>query len=395
MRKVILMTALFAFVISVSAYAAVWTPKAPDPNLWPYADGPAGETVILPHTQFRMGGAVGTYEGDVAIYSIGGRSGPAYTGYPNNRQSHFSIYFPATDTWISADGTDDTDNGDGTWTSVGLTGYNNANGTNSPLAGQGTGYVCDQAFFYGGNAYVFGGYPQWGGNMAKYTVATNSWSQVALGDNDGLYLDGGGLIGSHWYKVHRADALMDYDASTDTFGPDIAIAGLLDPKSGASSGVIGSKLYIVDTWEADTPGVVYEIDPIAGTVVEKAAAPIPVKEAGTVVFNGRLYLLGGNKTSDYNKGIVAIQIFDPALNTWFLSPDTLPSPRWGMLAEIAAASDPLLYVGNGHQLEPSGTEAYDDLWSTPIAGIAIPEPGTMMMLGSGLLGLLAFLKRKK
>jgi hypothetical protein len=402
MKKLIVITFVIALTAVAAPVLAQWTPLPADPSLWPYADGPTVETVVLPHSVYRMGSAVGMYEGEMAIFSGGGRAGATYSlgapdtdpRYWDNRQSHFSIYRTSVG-WISADGTDDTDNGDGTWTSVGLTGYNNANGTNSPLVGQGTGYTMDQSFYYDGAFYIFGGYPQWGGNMAKYDIATNSWSQVQYGNNDNLYMDGGGLIGSHFYKVRNAGNLMDYDAATDTFGADIAIAGLIDPQYGSCSGVIGDKLLIVDTSAAATPGALYEIDPGTATVTTKASALIPVREAASVVHDGRLYVLGGRMEGGNDTAISRIQCYVPELDAWFFSAVDLPDARSGFLAEIM---DETLYIGNGfNNLTEENAGVLDDFYSIGMADVSqlIPEPSTIMMIGSGLIGLLALLKRKK
>jgi len=96
------------------------------------------------------------------------------------------------------------------------------------VVSRGAGYVADQGFNYDNAVYVYGGYPQWGGQMARYDIPSNSWSHVALGDDDGLYTNGGGgLIGNQWYKVHREGFLMHYNAATDTFEADISITALL------------------------------------------------------------------------------------------------------------------------------------------------------------------------
>ena len=384
-------------VAAASAAFAQWTPLAPDPGLWPYADGPTVETVTLPHLTYRLGSAVGVYDGNVAIFSCGGRGAVTYSRdaagtdpkYWDNRQSKFSIYTPGIG-WVGADGTDDTNNGDGTWTSVGLTGYNNGNGTNSPIVGNGTGYVGDQAFYYDGGFYVFGGYPQWGDVMAKYTVATNSWSAVALGDNDGLYMDGGGLVGSTWYKVHKTDYLMAYDCSTDTWGPDVNIVGLTDPQFGAAGVGIGSNLYVVDTDAAATPGALYIIDPVAGTVTNGAATPLPVREGVAVEYNGKLLLVGGRSGATNDTAVHYIQIYDPVSNTWTNSAVTLPSARSGLLAEVIGDT---LYVGNGFNASADTPGLIDDFWSIGMNEV-VPEPGTFMLIGSGLLGLW-FFRRKK
>lgn len=388
-----------------------WISQPGDPSLWAYADGPLVDNVALKNITYRMAGVVAEIDGEEALFSVGGVSLSTYSKflpgtdpkYWGNRQSHLSIFTPVEfdgnlgGMWNSAFGGDDIDNGDGTYTSLGLTGYNNANGTDSPLVGQGTGYVADQGFYYDGAVYVFGGYPQWGGNMARYDIVGNSWSQATLGDNDGLYMSGGGLIGSNWYKVHKAGYLMDYDAFMDAWNPDITVTdaatGLIplpNPGFGASSGVIGNKLYVADTYDA--AGALYEIDPGAGTFVQLAAPSTPVGQAGSVVYNGRLFLLGGRTEGAGSSNIDKIQYYQVATGTWHTSSTTIPTARSGFLAEIVNGN---LYVGNGYADDGVTADTVDDLWVMDMDDIAVPEPSTMLLLGSGLLGLLAILRRKK
>jgi hypothetical protein len=382
------------------------------------------ENVDLKQLVYRMGGAVATIDNVERLVSVGGVALPTYSKfapgsdpkYWGNRQSHFSIFTPIAWTngadsglggiWDSAFGGDDVGG-----VAVGLCGYNNGGGTASPVVGQGTGYIGDQSFAVDSDAdgtdeiYVFGGYPQWGGDMARYDPDTNSWSAQEIGDSDGLYMDGGGLIGTHWYKVHKEGFLMHYDATpgTDAWAADIACndaaTGLIpvpDPKFGAGSGVINGKLYIVDTYDA--AGAVYEIDPGAGTWTQKASTPLPRGQAGTVVYDGKLYLIGGRSGGANTTAKRTIQIYNPANDTWYMSPCTIPGDpiadkgRSGMLTEIVGGQ---LYVGNGLNALDVDIAVIDDLWRTPIADITIPEPSTMMLLGSGLIGLLALLRKKK
>ena len=393
--RFVLLAGLTCLGLSSPAGAdSFWTPLDADPALWPYADGPTVQTVALPNSVYRMAGVVGTYEGEDAIFSVGGRTRTTYyvgeTGtsepYPDNRQSHFSIFRPGTG-WLSADGSDDVDNGNGTWTSVGLAGYNNGSGTQSPTAGQGTGYVADQGFLYGNAMYVFGGYPQWGGQMARYDLAGNRWSQVALGDDDGLYTNGGGgLIGDRWYKVHRAGALMCYNPTADAFEADVVVPGLVDPGFGAGTGVIDDLLYLLDI-----DGSLYAIDPAGGSVVKKATAPLAVREAGTVVWGGKLFILGGKTDSSNVTSVDRIQIYDPQTDAWGFSIVTLPSARSGMLAEVLGET---LYVGNGlNDLDGDSLAVLNDFYAASMQDVStpIPEPAGVSLLA---LGALAILRRR-
>ncbi|MGR8918848.1 MAG: hypothetical protein ACU85V_04465 [Gammaproteobacteria bacterium] len=397
---------ILAGLLAAPQVFADWSALGADPSLWPYADGPTQQSPALPHPVYWMGSAVGIYQGSPAIFSVGGNATVDYSRdapgsdprYWGNRQSHFSIFRPDAG-WISADGSDDTANGDGTWTSVGLTGYNNGNGGLSPTVDQGTGGVSDQAFVHGGSLYVFGGYPQWGGQMARYDIAANSWSQVARGDDAGLYGSGGGVVGDAWYKIRGDGALLRYDLATDTFDADVAVPGLLAPASPDASGVYGGAAgsWVVDglLYVLDRAGSLQVIDPVAGTRSAGAAAPMAVSHAGTVAFEGRLYALGGRIDGDRTRPSDRIQIYDPGTDSWTFSTVRLPDARYGALAEVLGDT---LYFGNGAVTDAAGVQqAIDDFWSAPMSAVAtaVPLPPAGLLLGGALFALAGRLGRRR
>jgi hypothetical protein len=370
-------------VVCSSASAVNWIAKTGDSSFWPYAD--SSDVGKEPGPTYRMTGAVyGTN-----MYSIGGYS------LISGSTANFSYYNTLTDSWVSADGSDDTNNGNGTWTSVGLTGYNNGNGNLSPVAGNGVGNVIDRSFSFGDGIYVYGG--TMGGVMARYDVPSDSWSVLNSGGAAGR--SGGALIGSHYYQVRSAGLLLDYDAGTGTFGADISIPGLPEPFVYAPSGAIGGKLYVVDTYDAPvgSQGITYEIDPVTGTYVAKAAIPTPVGQCGSVVYNGMLIIMGGRTAGGGASACDLIQIYNPATDSWYVSTDKMPNlanqgvtNRSGFLAEVVGNT---LYVGAGYL-----TAGYvaTDLWACDITQIdgVIPEPASILLVIAGVLPILHFLKRK-
>jgi len=397
MRKVLTVMAVVVIVAIVGPVAAQWIPLPGDPGLWPYGDGPVPPPVP-PLNTYRLASCVGwnPLEGEVQIYSVGGNrladipGGPGGGLYNGNRQSRFSIYSPTFNSWVSADGT----------TPGGLVGYNNGGGALDPTVGQGTGYVVDRGAYFNAFVYVFGGYPRWGGRMDRYDIVNNTWTSVAKGDDDGLYNNGGGsIVGTSFWKVEVAGELMEYDLLTDTFVDyDLItvgyqgkpIPGLVNPQIFAAAATIGNKLYIVDTDAA--AGALYEIDPIAGTVVAKASTPTPVREAGSVVWNGRLYLFGGRTGAANTTATTLIQVYDPVGNAWYNTTVALPSARSGFLAEVVGDT---LYIGNGLD-NNAAPGVLNDLWTINMNQIQlIPEPGTLAVVGLGLLSLLGLRRGKK
>ncbi len=365
----------------VAPAPGAWTPLTGDPGLWPYADG--GDPT-LPFNTYRMGGAVGMYQGAVCIFSVGGRNFQAPAGYAVEHQSRFSIYDPTTDSWVAADGTDDIDNGDGTWTSVGLCGYNNGRGGLSPVADDGVGVVMDQVFYVDGAVYVCGGESTGtvGGKMAKYDIASNVWSYTdELGDDEGVCrVGGGGLVEGHWYKVHTPDYLMRYDCATDTWQPDVHVPGLPVPQPYAPSGVIGRRLLIVDTFDLDngdgTFGKLYVIDPVVSTLEIKPGPDVAIGQAGSIVWKGKLWLFGGRTAGAADSATDLIQYYDPVIDDWLTAPIRCPNManegvpnRSGHVCELIGDT---VYLGNGLS---DGGVMMNDLWSLNMTSMGLERHG--------------------
>jgi hypothetical protein len=382
MRRFNLLIIVLATVICSSALATNWISKIADSSFWPYAD--SSDAGKEPGPTYRMTGAVlGTN-----MYSIGGYS------LISGSTANFSYYNTLTNAWVSADGSDDINNLNGTWTSVGLTGYNNGNGNFSPVAGNGVGNVIDRSFGFGDGIYVFGG--NVGGKMARYDIPSNSWSLVDSGGIAGN--SGGALIGSHYYQIRAAGSVLDFNANTNTFNADIGILGLPNVSMYSPAGAIGGKLYVVDTYDAPVGfrGITYEIDPVTGIFAAKATIPTPVSQCGSVVFNGLLVIMGGRTSGGGGSACDLIQIYNPATDSWHVSTDTLPNlanqgvaNRSGFLAEVVGNT---LYVGNGYLA--SGSVGID-LWAYDIRQInGIPEPASILLVMAGVIPILHFLRRK-
>ncbi len=141
----------------------------------------------------------------------------------------------------------------------------------------------------------------------------------------------------------------------------------------------------------DRDGSLYEVDPVAATVASRAPALDEVYLAGTVVYDNKLFVLGGRlDLGDLTANSDRIQIYDPETDSWGYSTIELPDARYGMLAEVV---EDTLYVGNGKTVLPGDTAViFDDFYSISMAEVATvaPIPGGFLMLGSALLGLVGF-----
>ncbi len=130
-----------------------------------------------------------------------------------------------------------------------------------------------------------------------------------------------------------------------------AVGGLhLDPPSGSGSGPVGTlEVY----------------DPATNTWQTKAPMSTPREYVGAVAIDGKLYVVGGERSGFPDAESTKLEVYDPSTDTWTRKAD-LPLPRrfFG-----AAALDGILYVVGGwdENYEDTGTlQAYDpatDTWT--------------------------------
>ena len=114
------------------------------------------------------------------------------------------------------------------------------------------------------------------------------------------------------------------------------------------------------------PRRLWVYDPESNTWdASKARIPTKREHLAVAVMDGRLYVVGGRWRGIGN--LAALEIYDPATDTWRRGPD-MPTPRGGL---TAAAAGQQVHVTGGEAFSPGRTfgqhEAYDpkiDRWST-------------------------------
>ncbi len=205
---------------------------------------------------------------------------------------------------------------------------------------------------------------------------------------DAVYLDGaiyvvGGLGGDRRFDTK----CYKLDIASGNWTVDFTL-----PVQRALSAVqaVNGKIYIIGGYNATNPfsvqAPVIEYDPATSTLTPKANMPLPVYGAGSFVYDGRIWILGGGTTS-FTTSCTTIQIYDPAANTWTVSSSTTPYTVWGQ--GVAAVDNIVLHVGgcrytNGQGLYGAwaykGTVVGDEItW----AQIADYPDGSIMRYAAG------------
>ncbi len=170
----------------------------------------------------------------------------------------------------------------------------------------------------------------------------------------------------HLYVFGGGDADLKYDtkcyklnASTGLWS---AIAPLPIRRVMSTVQTVNGKIYIIGGHSALTPtftvqAPVLEYDPVANTYIPKANTPKPVFGAGSFVYNGRIFVLGGGTTA-FTTSIDTIQIYDPASDLWTVSTTKTPYPA--LTSGVAAVDNTVLFVGG---VRYNGTQGTFGAWA--------------------------------
>jgi N-acetylneuraminic acid mutarotase len=178
-------------------------------------------------------------------------------------------------------------------------------------------------------------------------------SEFALAHANGkLYVIGG--YPPQQGPNRTSSAVQVYDIATDSWqlGPTLP-----QPNNHGMAAGVNGKVYLLGGQTTDDQNgltavnTVYELDPAAGTWVQKA--PMPTARSGgvAVVLAGKIYVAGGRvpRGNDF-------AVYDPALDTWEVLPE-LPSQRNHLTG--AAINGRIHIVGGrlGNGLSPLKSDA--------------------------------------
>lgn len=113
------------------------------------------------------------------------------------------------------------------------------------------------------------------------------------------------------------------------------------------------------------------------------------------------FVTAGNGTETYNSTVNSIPIYDYSVGTNFFAiagvsywlsvvPDLAAPPQWGWATSNVGNNQGFqCFFGNCNYLDPVGINLAFDL-----RGAEAPEPGTLVLLASGLVGAASLVRRK-
>jgi len=230
----------------------------------------------------------------------------------------------------------------------------------------------------GGKIYVFGGAVQRQPGGPNYIPVNNSWeydpaadtwkalapmptkriaaAAVAVGGK--IYVMGGAgnypsrddqpLNGNEPHRV--LDLNQVYDPATNTWATRQTMP---TPRSHLFAGAVGTKIYLIGgrlgsmAISTGTPtDIVEEYD----TATDKwgylkSRMPTPRDSGVAAVFQGKIYVLGGQQITALNNSVSrAFEVYDPAANEW-ASMASMPLARHGIVGGVIGNR---LYIGGGH-----------------------------------------------
>jgi len=114
-------------------------------------------------------------------------------------------------------------------------------------------------------------------------------------------------------------AVEEYDPVLDKWTKK---ADMPTGRAGLSTSVLNGKIYAICGIPMNIQGntaisAVEEYDPIADKWTRKADMPTPRNSPSSCVLNGKMYVIGGNKTINGNNNMLSsMEIFDPIMDTW-------------------------------------------------------------------------------
>ncbi len=210
-----------------------------------------------------------------------------------------------------------------------------------------------------GKIYMIGGSQ---GYLSRvYDPSQDTWEYRANPPGDG-YREGhvAAAVGGKIYVIGGANPdyypgypIRSYDPASDTWSPPLGSIPI--GRFSQAGAAIGDEIYVVGT------GSELQIyNPATNTWRRGADLPTATRVPSVAVFEGKLYVLGGASRDIFAGGsgdLNAVQIYDPATDTWATGP-SMPTRRGWSGAAVSAGK---LYVFGGFDAGNVSTAANEEL----------------------------------
>jgi N-acetylneuraminic acid mutarotase len=242
-----------------------------------------------------------------------------------------------------------------------------------------------------GRLYMFGGYYDFSttptAKMHVYDPATNAWSALAplpqaathmgvASDASSIYVAGGYPPGAGGTgQIYATRSVWRYDVATNTWS---AMPSLPEARGGGTMVLLGRTLHYVggsDLNRADRAEH-WTLALDGGTSWTLAAAlPLARNHLGSVVLNGKIYVVGGQRGQDaaaIYAGVV--DVWDPAANTWTAAA-SLPTPRSHIAAATFVLDGRIIVIGGetSYGVSTAQVVAYSPSSNTWVQLTPVPE----------------------
>jgi Kelch motif len=202
-------------------------------------------------------------------------------------------------------------------------------------------------------------------------------SGVASYEASGVSLGGKFYVIDYGVGYGNPLPLNVYDLVTDSWSLKAA-----DPvlRAETAAGVINNKIYVAEGWggtygsDSNAPTTALEIyDPATDSWTAGAPSLVARGWSATAVIGGKLYITGGT-TYFQNPAIATLEIYDPNSNTWSTG---APIPVAPKKAVGAALNGKFYVVGGGvgaGLIATANVYIYDPTTDTWTPGVAMPSP---------------------
>jgi hypothetical protein len=235
---------------------------------------------------------------------------------------------------------------------------------------------------YGGRIYTFGNGYYGNGNIYRYTIASNSWSQLSPTLTGNRYYVKAATLGSKIYVT--GGYYGGYSNLCDEFDPDANNGGgSITARANMPGGMYFhamaavpsiSKVYALGGYNNGYLSVMYEYDPTANSWVTRApisdgATPQPRYGPAAFSHGTRVYVVGG-----YNNGYMQTTLeYNTLTNTWI---------QRANMAYQRYLHDATAFNGKGYTYGGIPQYTYGEEYTPPDFGLPPNPPANVMQTGS-------------